>query len=367
MLTAGDEFPLHQTPEPVAFAGTDRNFYDRYFFNGCTPDGETFFAVALGIYPALDIADAHISILRGGTQHCLHASIHLGMERMALQVGPIGLEVIEPLRKLRVRVERSEGIAADFTFTGRAFPIEEPRFTHRFGPRTFMDYTRMTQNGHYAGWLEIDGETVSLPEGAVGTRDRSWGIRPVGARDPQASPSHPLPNFFWQWTPVNLPGGSLFWHLNADPDGTPWNSRAAWVADGGGRDAIAEGSGSLATSLQPGSRWPSAGKLALDLRGAPSSLRFEPTMRFQMRGIGYTSPDWGHGLNHGPLKVEREDFRPEDLDPLAPENLHVQQLCHVDAGKSGQGWGVFEQLILGPYAPLGLGDYLGPASERSAT
>ena len=32
MLTKGDDFPLHQTPEPVAYAGTDRNFYDRYFF-----------------------------------------------------------------------------------------------------------------------------------------------------------------------------------------------------------------------------------------------------------------------------------------------------------------------------------------------
>lgn len=39
VLTKGDDFPLHQTPEPVAYAGTDRNFYDRYFFNGYAPDG----------------------------------------------------------------------------------------------------------------------------------------------------------------------------------------------------------------------------------------------------------------------------------------------------------------------------------------
>ncbi|MEM1151334.1 MAG: hypothetical protein AAGI03_12375, partial [Pseudomonadota bacterium] len=34
MLTEGDEYPIHQTPEPVAYAGSDRNFYDRFFFNG---------------------------------------------------------------------------------------------------------------------------------------------------------------------------------------------------------------------------------------------------------------------------------------------------------------------------------------------
>lgn len=37
MLSKGDDFPLHQTAEPVAYAGTDRNFYDRYFFNGYAP------------------------------------------------------------------------------------------------------------------------------------------------------------------------------------------------------------------------------------------------------------------------------------------------------------------------------------------
>ena len=28
MLTKGDDFPLHQTAEPIAYSGTDRNFYD---------------------------------------------------------------------------------------------------------------------------------------------------------------------------------------------------------------------------------------------------------------------------------------------------------------------------------------------------
>ena len=35
MLTRFDDYPVHQTPEPVAHPSTgDRNFYDRYFFNG---------------------------------------------------------------------------------------------------------------------------------------------------------------------------------------------------------------------------------------------------------------------------------------------------------------------------------------------
>ena len=29
MLTAADDYPIHQLPTPIAVAGTDRNFYDR--------------------------------------------------------------------------------------------------------------------------------------------------------------------------------------------------------------------------------------------------------------------------------------------------------------------------------------------------
>ena len=103
VLSKGDDFPIHQTAEPIAYSGTDRNFYDRYFFNGYAPDGSGFFALALGIYPHLDIADAHFNFIRGDTQYCLHASCEMGMERMAMRVGSIAIEVLEPLNKLRVR------------------------------------------------------------------------------------------------------------------------------------------------------------------------------------------------------------------------------------------------------------------------
>jgi len=61
MLTKGDDYPIHQTPEPIAYSGTDRNFYDRYFFNGYQADGSDFFAIAFGVYPHLNVADAHFS------------------------------------------------------------------------------------------------------------------------------------------------------------------------------------------------------------------------------------------------------------------------------------------------------------------
>jgi hypothetical protein len=186
-LTRGDDYPIHQTADPIAYAGTDRNFYDRYFFNGYAQSGEdaNFFALAFGVYPHLNIADAAFVVVRDGVQTALHASRILHMERMDLAVGPIAIEVMVPLQRLRMRVDAPEqGIHADIVFSARAAPIEEPRFTRRIGPRAFMDYTRLTQNGRYSGWIEVDGVRRSV-DGHVGTRDRSWGVRPIGARDAQ--------------------------------------------------------------------------------------------------------------------------------------------------------------------------------------
>ena len=38
MITKADDFPIHQISKPVAETGTERNFYDRYFFNGYSKD-----------------------------------------------------------------------------------------------------------------------------------------------------------------------------------------------------------------------------------------------------------------------------------------------------------------------------------------
>lgn len=360
MLTRGDDYPIHQTPEPIAYSGTDRNFYDRYFFNGYSPDGREFFAAAFGVYPALNVADAHISIIRDGVQKNLHASRVLGMERMDLSVGPIRIEVIEPLQKLRVVVDAAEGLAADLTFEGRAFPIEEPRFMRRVGPRMFMDYTRLTQNVRVSGWLEADGDRRELGPGWVGSRDRSWGIRPVGAPDPQPVPGVGLGGFFWQWSPLNFDDRSVFFHVNADPDGKPWNTRAVVLPDGAGPDGgwHSDGARMEDVVLRQGTRHAERATLKIPMQGGEAAIRLEPVTTFLMRGIGYGG-EWRHGALKGELAVGRDEIDLASVDMGAPENLHIQAISRAVMTAPGEperaGIGVFEQLIAGPYRPYGLG------------
>jgi len=231
MLTSGDDYPIHQLPEPIAYAAGERNFYDRYFFNGYSRDSSVFFAAALGVYPQLGVMDASFTVITDGVQRNLRASRSaVVLDRMATQVGPIEVVVLEPLRSLRLRVAGAEhGLAADLVFAGRSRACEEPRFTRRAGPRTLMDLTRLTQNGAWRGRLEIEGRGIDVePSGFWGTRDRSWGLRGVGEPDPQAVPGAER-QFYWLWAPLNFDDRVTLFHRNDDGDGLPWTRFAAMV------------------------------------------------------------------------------------------------------------------------------------------
>lgn len=359
MLTKADDYPIHQTPEPIAFSGTDRNFYDRYFFNGMAPDGSGFFAVAFGVYPHLNIIDAHFATIRDGVEYCLHASRHLGMERLDLDVGPIRIEVVEPLKRLRVVVNDGYGISAELNFEGFSFPIQEPRFVHRFGPRAFMDYTRMTQSGQYGGWIEVDGKRTQLVPGTFGVRDRSWGVRPVGEPDPQPHAPGVEPGFFWTWAPARVEGENYYFHICGDGSGAIWNTRAARIGDGAGPGGIMETEQcEMAHRFLAGTRYPEGAMLSIAFaKGGKARIEFVPQYRFLMRGIGYFHKTWQHGRNQGPLRVEREDIDLRTVDPLDPSNIHVQAVSKVIVHKADgdvlQGMGILESLVQGPYAPYG--------------
>ena len=359
MLTRGDDYPIHQTPEPVAFAGSDRNFYDRYFFNGYSPDGALFFAAALGVYPHLDVIDAAFCLLVDGKQHNIRASQRLKSERMDLRVGPIEVRVIEPLKTLGVRVgDNDGGIRADLVFEGRHRPIEEPRFTRRQGPRMFMDYTRMTQNGAWSGTLTHNGAEIGIDPATVrGTRDRSWGIRPVGAPDAQPAPGGF--QFFWLWAPINFDDRALFFHTNDDETGNAWNRRAVMDVFGVSQTEYEEPAPHL--QFAPATRRIQRVEIALAAEGP--KLTITPSgKRFYMNGLGYTHPAWGHGRDHGEFETAYDVI--ENAEDSAPGNLHIQALAHAtfeDGGRAIEGAGVLEQFLIGPHAPSGFKSVLDPA------
>ena len=366
MLTKADDFPIHQLPEPIATSGTDRNFYDRYFFNGYTMDGHGFFAVALGVYPHLNVMDASFTAIVDGVQHNLRASRLLAMERMDTTVGPISVEVIEPLKRLRVRVgDNPHGIKADLVFHARAKAVEEPRFTYRIGPRTMMDYTRLTQNGAYEGVIEVKGRKIEITrEMVIGTRDRSWGVRPIGLGDPQGAAPPRAPQFYWLWAPMNFPDRFMLYHLNADGDGRPWNT-ASVLGETGDAEPTHMQACSSKIAYKPGTRHARQAIIeARDARGGEWRAELTPRYNFYMSGIGYGHPEWGHGQYKGENALGYDSYETASVNENDPRFQHIQAFCTVRLNGPGVervGAGVLEQLAVGQYAPHGLKGIFDPA------
>src|SRR5262249_61924131 len=99
-----DDYPVHQTSEYVAHVATsDRNFYDRYYFNLHPSSADYFAIVGVGQYPNLGVKDAFVDVRVGAEQHIVRASAPL-TDRMDGAVGPFRAEVVEPLRLLPVIV-----------------------------------------------------------------------------------------------------------------------------------------------------------------------------------------------------------------------------------------------------------------------
>lgn len=368
MLSRYDDYPIHQTPEPLAHPSTsDRNFYDRTWMAGFSRDGDLFFSVALGVYPNRRVMDASFSVVRDGIQTSLHASRLIPIDRAETRVGPLSVEVLEPMRSLRVRVEpNSTGLDGELEFRARTVPIEEPRVIRSQEGRIFMDSTRFTQFGGWSGHLRIHGQTVTVDAARVlGTRDRSWGIRPVGERE--AGAPGPPPQFFWLWAPIHFDDLCTHVGLNEDENGRVWHMGGAIARTHASPETISDAEAvepvepvERMASVEHRIQWEKGTRRAASAeieliphQGEPRVISLEPLLRFQMLGLGYLHPEWGHGLWKGEEALGGEEWKLDALDPLDPRHIHVQQLCRARMGDR-EGIGLLEQLVIGPHHPTGL-------------
>ena len=160
-----DEDPLHQVALPVTWAGTsDRNFYDRSYFNAHDRSGEIFLITGLGYYPNLGTKDAFVLIRRGNEQTAVHLGDAIDDDRLHQQVGAYRVEVLEPLHRLRIVLEETEGIALDLTWEGSFDVLQEQPHVMRAGSRVTLNAQRFAQVGTWSGSILVDGqETVVTP------------------------------------------------------------------------------------------------------------------------------------------------------------------------------------------------------------
>jgi hypothetical protein len=367
-----DEYPIHQAPLSLRHVATsDRNFYDRCIFQAHDRTGDVLLITGLGVYPNLGVMDAFAVVRRGAAQHAVRASDALDDDaRLAPTVGPFRIEVVEPLRQLRLQCDAAEhGIAFDLRFTGTFPPIDEPRHVQRMGSKILLDACRFAQVGAVTGTLEVGGDELPVDDW-VGTRDRSWGIRPVGdAEPPGRNADEPLEGFWWLWVPLRFDDFALMVILQEEADGHRVMNEAVRIwPDGRRPDQL--GWPEIDIRYRPGTRHPEGAVIHLTERGGkPLSVEVDTLGFVPLHvGAGYGGdPEWSHGQWKGRGWVEGRRY---DLgDPEIEGRIPFGVIDHVArATCDGQtGWGIFEHGTFGRHDPSGFGDWssVAPAQEGS--
>jgi hypothetical protein len=223
-----------------------------------------------------------------------------------------------------------------------------------------MDATRFAQFGRWQGTVRAAGQEIRVD--AFATKDRSWGLRPVGVPDPGGAPATEIPGVFFLWSPVHWKERCTHFGVFEDRTGTPWYQEGMIVPAypspdriPGVEDPAVEQMARVEREIEyvPGTRRAARARITLVSRsGERHEIDLEPIRLACMKGMGYQHPEWRHGVWKGELAVGGDSWKLHELDPLALENLHIQQVMRARMGDE-EGIGVLEQIAIGPHGPSG--------------
>jgi hypothetical protein len=354
-----DDYLAHQTTDTFDQVFTsDRNFFDRYYFNLHASSDELFMVFGLGQYPNLGVTDAFACISHGDTQYTVRASRELGSDRLDTRVGPFKFEVIEGLKTLRISCDENEwGLAFDVTWNGAQPPLEEPKSFKKSFNRTVMDNARFAQTGTYSGTLEIAGQSYDVrPDKWKGARDRSWGVRSVGEPEPPGIrvKEERMSGFFHNWLRMEFDDYMIKVLIEEDAEGKRVLEEGIKVWNYGiDQDNELLGSPNHKMRYHSGTREVAGATIGFansDLTVENVPLR---TVNLGM-GSGYINTDgWGHGVYQGELKVEGLQYHVSSPQIRAKTFGLNETLCRFEASNGDVGYGMHENFIVGTYKPYG--------------
>ena len=360
MLSPADDYPIHQVAEVMRHPGTsDRNFYDRYYFNIYPTSADMFAVFGMGQYPNLGTADAFLAVSDGRLHRVVRASRELGADRMDTSVGPLRVEVLEGLKRLRVVLEPGQSdLAVDATFQGVIPATLEPRHWRRDHERVSFDTQRLAQTGRWSGTLELGGRSVELTADRWwGFRDRSWGVRPVGEPEPPGIRASREPStFFWCYVPLQFEDHSILCIVQEERDGTRVLEEAVRVPNDPTQPAQRLGRPEHDIEFLPHTRAPRRAVLHLtEPDGTKLDVSLEVVLPFYlMKGTGYGfDADWRHGMWHGPLEVQSRSW---DLaDPEVRGSLFglMENVVTAVQSNGAVGMGMLEFACIGPHDRYG--------------
>ena len=364
-LSPLDDYPVHQVAQPIRYPATsDRNFHDRYYFNCHAGTDELMLIIGMGQYPNLGVTDAFALARHGDIHRVVRASRELGADRMDTTVGPFKVEVIEGLRRLRVVLEPNEhDLDFDLTWDGAIPAQAEPRHFIRQQERVIFDSVRLAQTGRWSGYVRSGEQEFTVTPGRwQGSRDRSWGVRPVGESEPPGIQAHNPAQFYWMYAPMQFADFSILTIVQEDVAGTRILEEAVRIwPESAGRPPQQLGRPEYRPQYAPGSRDVQNATISFSPPGGdPVEVLVRPILPVSlMVGTGYgLEPDWKHGMYQGAELVVQgvcyDLSEPADRARMWGMIDSVATFECTEKGHTVTGTGLFEYWPFGPHEPTGL-------------
>lgn len=360
-VSSWDDYPVHQTSEFIRHAATsDRNFYDRYYFNMHGSTGEVFAIFGIGQYPNLGVTDAFVCVATPERHRFVRTSRPL-TDRMDVSVGPVRVEVIEPLKQLRVVCEPNDfGIAMDVVWNAAGPAVEEPNQYIRSQGKVVFDTQRFAQLGSWQGELSAGGDSWEVTADRwSGSRDRSWGVRPVGEPEPDGiRQGINVMGGMWNYFPMKFDDHVLLYMCHEDNQGHRHLEEARRVWFDQARPVEHLGRPEFDHKLKSGTRILEHSSITMpDAPEGKITIECEPLLaNYLSFGTGYgMEENWRHGMYQGPeLVVQGDDLAVSEVSGLGQYGV-VDQVGRFSYGGC-VGYGLYEHGFFGPFDKLGLAD-----------
>ena len=332
MLSPYDEYPVHQTPYPVSYIpSTDYNWDEGYYFAAFNPDEKVFLATGFRINPNSDMIGGYALLSVDGKQHTVRFN-RCWRRDFDLKIGPFRMEVIEPMRRIRLVLDENEsGQRFDILWEGTAPAFLEDHHIAVNRNRRTTDQSRYSQPGKCSGFIALRGQRWQVdPANWTGARDHSWGLyaeRPPLGPDrkwlPPAQKNEGPARALRIWSCFRAGEYSGFFHMHEDGDGRQQKMNDVFGTPFGGHlfkgwsdEAVELTAGRHALEFHPGTRLLKSGKIFLtDKDGKEWRQEFDaPAPPWLVMTMGYHTGSWKDGGNfftyHGSeeLALEWDEF-----------------------------------------------------------
>lgn len=349
-LSAPDEYFNHQFALPhQVVASSDPNWRERYWISIFdTETQDTVLTLGCGKYPNRDVMDNYAVLSRGGKQRNLRAARQLLPHNDRVFAGPFSIEVVEPLKTLRMQLGPNDtDVEYDLTWHGSVPPALEGNHFEVNRGRVTHQITRYVQTGQLSGTIRCGDERIEVtPDRWWGVRDHSWGIRPMsgGQGDP------PVASARWNFMafcPIRFADFSLHIYLFEAQPGRPTHLTAAIMrpeGSGDHDDEIKSVSHEFSWRRNAPTQTMEQGRIRIEFysgRTMEIALRGCEGRAF-LKGGGY---DWFFGKWWGEAHVEHDVYDLTDAGSIRGFNSHSSDHLIAAECDGQKGYGIIEYLV----------------------